>query len=99
MGSLKRIVNYADNRKGNVMNRIGNKVRINGMLHTVDDVHFDDNQPTYILKRDFDGSLWYAKCRTVTRFTHIKRTYDRDHANLDRKTDVMSAANEAMRRI
>lgn len=83
------------------MNRIGDKIRINGMLHTVDDVNFDEsNRPTYILQRDFDGSLWYAKCRKVTRFTHVRRTFDRDHANIDKNmTDIMLEANEALRRI
>lgn len=81
------------------MNRLGDKVRINGMRFVIHDVRLTgEPKPIIILKREFDGSLWYAQCHTVTRFTHIKRVFDSPHANMD-KTDVMSSADAAMRRI
>lgn len=81
------------------MNRIGDTVTVNGMRHVISGVTFDANdRATYFLTRCFDNSLWYAKCRHITRFTHVMRRFDVDHANLD-KTDIMSSANELMRRI
>ena len=74
--------------------KIGDVVRIGGIRYTIDGVDFDeDNKTTFFLKRNFDGSRWYAKCRRVTRFTGIRRRFDIDHANLD-KTDVMYTANK-----
>lgn len=80
-------------------NQIGSKVRINGMDYHVDSIARDErNRPIIILSRDFDNSLWYAQCRNVNRFTHLKRIPDIAHVGLD-VYDVMNTTDIAVRRI
>lgn len=80
--------------------RVGESIRINGMLYAIVDVQWspDSSLPTYILRRDFDGSLHYATCNRVTRWTSLKRIEDITHEGLDH-TDVMVGMDEAYRRI
>lgn len=82
-----------------ILKRIGDKVRNHGMMFTLDSVDITSKgRPVYFLKRDFDGSVWYTNSAFVTRFTNLKRLYDRRHAYLD-KYDVMAGMNEVMRRL
>lgn len=80
-------------------NRIGAQVTINGMRYTISDVNLTgERKPVIVLTREFDKSLWYAKCNNVTRFTHIMRIPDKAHANLDHY-DAVTTLDAIIRRL
>lgn len=81
------------------MNTIGSRVHINGMTYSIENVLLTgERKPVIILQREFDKSLWYAKCNNVTRFTHIKRIPDKAHAHLDHY-DAVTTLDAIIRRL
>lgn len=81
------------------MSAIGDTVRIYNMDHVIVRVSTKPfEKPTFYLMRTCDNSMWYIQTNHVNRFSHIKRTFDIEHADMDRR-DVMIGLDAALRRI